>query len=153
MSAGSETKRARVTKTVSALRTPALICYKSVLEGNAARMRERASSLGCTLRPHVKTMKTVEGAMVACGGTKGKITVSTLAEAFFFADGGFEDMIYAVPLSPDKIEDAEALSGRCANFHVMVDHADQVEPLASRPATSRAMSPCCVRAGCRSTGC
>lgn len=36
-------------------------------------------------------------------GTKNCIVVSTLAEAEFFADGGFDDILYAYPFTQDKI--------------------------------------------------
>eukprot|EP00629_Pelagomonadales_sp_RCC1024_P008753 CAMPEP_0119267440 /NCGR_PEP_ID=MMETSP1329-20130426/5578_1 /TAXON_ID=114041 /ORGANISM="Genus nov. species nov., Strain RCC1024" /LENGTH=424 /DNA_ID=CAMNT_0007267365 /DNA_START=166 /DNA_END=1437 /DNA_ORIENTATION=+ len=133
---------------LSDVRTPALVVYKSVLERNAARMRSRAEALGCSLRVHCKTIKTLEGAVIATAGTKRGITVSTLAEAEFYEAGGFDDMIYAIPLSFDKIPAVEALAERLDAFHVLVDHPQQVrllgarrgaafsmqvEPLASRP--------------------
>ncbi|KAH8061689.1 D-serine ammonia-lyase [Aureococcus anophagefferens] len=114
------------TRSVKSLRTPNLICYEHVLKANAARMRSRAERLGCELRPHFKTVKTLGAATIATGGTKRKLTVSTLAEAFFLEAGGFDDIVYAVPLTPDKIDDVEDLSCRLEKFYVMVDHMDQV---------------------------
>ena len=49
------------------LRTPALVCYRSVLSANAAAMQQRAASLGVALRPHFKTVKTLEAAAIATG--------------------------------------------------------------------------------------
>ncbi|KAH8044741.1 D-serine ammonia-lyase [Aureococcus anophagefferens] len=114
------------TRSVKSLRTPNLICYEHVLKANAARMRSRAERLGCELRPHFKTVKTLGAATIATGGTKRKLTVSTLAEAFFLEAGGFDDIVYAVPLTPDKIDDVEDLSCRLEKFYVMVDHMDQL---------------------------
>ena len=111
-----------VAGSLEALRTPALVCHRDVLERNAERMRERATKLGCLLRPHFKTMKTLEGAAIATGGIRRRITVSTLAEAAFLADGGWDDILYAVPLTPDKMEDVIALHARLESFTVMVDH-------------------------------
>lgn len=51
------------------------------------------------LRPHVKTSKTVQAALLQTGGRKSKIVVSTLAEAAFYADAGFDDILYAVPIT------------------------------------------------------
>lgn len=45
-----------------------------------------------------------EGALVMTGGTKRKIAVSTIAEARFYADNGFDDILYAFPFSADKKE-------------------------------------------------
>lgn len=114
---------------IDELRTPCLVLYRSVLERNAAVMRDRSTSLGCVLRPHFKTVKTLEGALIATGGKKRRITVSTLAEASFLADGGWDDILYAVPLTPDKIDDVLALHERLDAFTVMVDHPAQVEAL------------------------
>ena len=118
-----------VAGSLEALRTPALVCHRDVLERNAERMRERAAKFGCLLRPHFKTVKTLEGAAIATGGTRRRITVSTLAEAAFLADGGWDDILYAVPLTPDKMEDVIALHARLESFTVMVDHPAQVEAL------------------------
>ena len=65
-------------------------------------MLANAEKMNCILRPHVKTHKTLEGAVLQTGGRKSRIVVSTLAEAEFFAKGGFDDILYAVPLTPDK---------------------------------------------------
>ena len=48
--------------------------------------------------------------------------MSTLAEASFLADGGFDDILYAVPLTPDKVDEVLALHSRLERFTVMVDH-------------------------------
>lgn len=114
---------------LSELRTPAYAMELSVVKANADRMLATAERLGCRLRPHVKTHKTVECALIQTGGRRRGIVVSTLAEAFFFADGGFDDILYAVPITPDKFKDAMALTGRLEQFHVLVDHPSTVEAL------------------------
>ena len=118
--------------TLDDVRTPALVCYRSTLEANAARMRVRAEELGCSLRPHLKTCKTVEAGVIATGGTRRRVTVSTIAEAKFFADAGFDDILYAVPLTADKVADVEKLHAGLAQFHVMIDHAEQAAALIAR---------------------
>jgi D-serine deaminase-like pyridoxal phosphate-dependent protein len=47
---------------VEDLRTPCLVLHRHVAERNAKRMLTRATLLGVTLRPHVKTHKTLQGA-------------------------------------------------------------------------------------------
>lgn len=133
----SHMKRARAT-VVSDLRTPALVCKRSLLERNASRMLQRASDRGCVLRPHLKTCKTLEAAAIATGGTRRRVTVSTLAEASFFAAGGFDDILYAVPLTPDKLPQALELNALCQSFGVMVDHMEQVDALVAPEAPPRA---------------
>ncbi|CAK9112714.1 D-threo-3-hydroxyaspartate dehydratase (D-THA DH) (D-THA dehydratase) (Threo-3-hydroxy-D-aspartate ammonia-lyase) [Durusdinium trenchii] len=89
-------------------------------------MLQRAKQLGCQLRPHMKTHKTIQGGVLATDGTKRCITVSTLAEAEFYADAGFEDICYAVPITAEKLPRAAQLHERCL-FHVCVDHPQAVE--------------------------
>ena len=118
------------------------MCYKTLLEKNAETMRSRADALGCTLRPHVKTVKTAEGAAIATGGTKRGVVCSTLAEASFLAEHGFDDIIYAVPLTADKLPDVHLLNSELDAFHVMVDHQEHVSALtaASSGSSSRPLS-------------
>ena len=94
---------------------PALVLRLDVAAANVARMQARADSLGCALRPHVKTHKTLELGALQTGGTRRRITVSTLAEAQFFADGGFDDILYAVPITPDKLGEAADRIDRFVN--------------------------------------
>lgn len=61
--------------TLESLRTPALIVDQEIAVRNAQAMLASAKSLGCRLRPHVKTHKTVEGALLQTGGRKHGITV------------------------------------------------------------------------------
>ncbi|XP_044281139.1 D-threo-3-hydroxyaspartate dehydratase-like isoform X2 [Varanus komodoensis] len=118
---------------VEELPSPAFIVDLDVAEGNAQRMRERCLALGVALRPHMKTHKTLEGGQLMTEGTLRKIVVSTLAEARFFADGGFDDILYAYPLPFDKVEDCAALAERLENFHVLVDSYDALAVLKRRP--------------------
>ena len=71
--------------------------------------------------------------MLQTGGRKSKIVVSTLAEAAFFADAGFDDILYAVPITTDKLPDAAALAQRLTSFHLLVDNADTVRNLLASP--------------------
>jgi D-serine deaminase-like pyridoxal phosphate-dependent protein len=109
---------------VDELRTPAALVDLEVLERNAERMARRASRLGVRLRPHVKTHKTLEAARIQVQGHSGGIAVSTLAEAAFFAAGGFRDITYAVPIAPAKLGEAVALAARLDRFSLLVDHPE-----------------------------
>jgi D-serine deaminase-like pyridoxal phosphate-dependent protein len=109
---------------VDELRTPAAVVDLDVLERNAARMAARASRLGVRLRPHVKTHKTLEAARIQVQGHFGGIAVSTLAEAAFFAAGGFRDITYAVPITPAKLADAVDLAARLDCLSLLVDHPE-----------------------------
>ena len=100
--------------------TPALLIDKPRLEANAQRMRARAETLGVILRPHVKTLKSIEAAKVyAPPGSR--ITVSTLKEAEVFAAGGYTDIFYAVGITPNKLARAAALTASGTDLTLMVD--------------------------------
>jgi hypothetical protein len=84
-------------------------------------MRAKALASGVAFRPHVKTHKTIEIARMQHGGAIGPITVSTIAEAEFFADAGFRDITYAVPIAPEKLPRAAALAARIERLNILID--------------------------------
>ncbi len=91
------------------------------LKTNIRRMQARAAKLGVRLRPHVKTHKTAEIARLQVSDMASGITVSTLAEAHFFQRAGFEDITYAFPITPNKLDEAADLTRRLKHFHLLVD--------------------------------
>ena len=109
--------------------TPAIAVRRSVVERNCKRMLDRAKKLGVKLRPHVKTHKTIEGALLQTGGLRERITVSTLQGAKFFSDGGFDDIVYAVPIVASKLPAAEKLLARLRAFYIVVDNPDTFEAI------------------------
>ena len=85
---------------LSDLFTPALILDRGKLEANCAAMRERCRRLGVGLRPHMKTLKSIDAARIAIDPEHGGIAVSTLKEAEYFAGHGVEDIQLAICLTP-----------------------------------------------------
>jgi len=107
---------------ISDLHTPCALVDLDRLERNASRMSARAHDLGVRLRPHVKTHKCFEAARIQTRDHFGGITVSTLAEARGFADAGFSDITYAVPVAPQKLEAVVEINSRIDRLAVLVDH-------------------------------
>ena len=103
------------------LDTPAFLVDRTILEGNIRRMRAKAADCGVRLRPHVKTHKSVEIALLESGGAFGPITVSTLAEARFFSRAGFADITWAVPVAPKKLAAAAKIAREARRLHILVD--------------------------------
>jgi D-serine deaminase-like pyridoxal phosphate-dependent protein len=101
--------------------TPAFLVDQAVVQRNCDAMRARALLSQVAFRPHVKTHKTVEIGRMQHGGKPGPITVSTLAEAEFFADDGFRDITYAVPIAPGKLERVARLAARIDRLNILVD--------------------------------
>jgi len=100
--------------------TPAAVLDLDVLERNVVRMADKARTLGVALRPHAKTHKCVEVARLqrergACG-----LTVATLAEARAFAEAGFDDLTWAVPVVPGRLGEVVDLARRLT-FRVLVE--------------------------------
>ena len=91
------------------LDTPRLILDAARLNRNAERMRARCADLGVILRPHLKTAKSTDVARMAADGEQGPITVSTLAEAEYFAAAGWRDILYSTAIAPAKLARADRI--------------------------------------------
>ncbi|MEE2750730.1 MAG: alanine racemase [Myxococcota bacterium] len=114
---------------IGELSTPCALVDLDQVEKNTRWMSERAHELGVRLRPHVKTHKCLEAARLQVDGHFGGITVSTLAEASYFAKGGFQDITWAFPLPVGRVEEALEYSQNLERFSVVVDHVDTVDVL------------------------
>ena len=115
--------------TSAEITTPAFLVDRAIVRQNCDTMREKARRSKVAFRPHVKTHKTIEIARLQVGDSTGSITVSTLAEAEFFAGHGFDDITYAVPISPGKLDRAAALARRIRRLHLLLDNFQTLEAL------------------------
>ncbi|HEY9405483.1 MAG TPA: alanine racemase [Pyrinomonadaceae bacterium] len=109
---------------LSELPTPALVLDVARVRRNAERMRTRVESMGARLRPHIKTHKCIEVARLQTSAPATALTVSTLAEARWFAARSFADLTYAVPIEPGKFADAISLAGDCERLALLTDDAE-----------------------------
>lgn len=107
--------------------TPFALVDRAKVERNVARLRDHLAGLGVTLRPHVKTAKALEPTGMIFGGGTGPITISTLAEAEFFADAGYTDILYAVGIAPGKLDRVARLRHRGVDLTILVDTVAQAE--------------------------
>jgi D-serine deaminase-like pyridoxal phosphate-dependent protein len=114
---------------LSDLETPAFVVDLAKLERNTERMASAAERLGVRLRPHVKTHKTVQGATRQLRGGRTGITVSTLAEARAMHAAGFSDITYAVPIAPQKLDEAVALQRGGARPILLTDDAGAADAM------------------------
>ena len=109
-------------RTIFDLPTPALILDRPRLERNAARMNAKVHELGVTLRPHVKTAKSIDVLKVIGDDATGiPITVSTLAEARHFFAHGVSDILYAVGIAPVKLPEVADLIRSGCKLRVILD--------------------------------
>jgi D-serine deaminase-like pyridoxal phosphate-dependent protein len=125
--------------TLDDLPTPCLVLDLSILKRNLAHMAAAvARHPGLVLRPHMKTAKSIAVADLAAPG-KGPITVSTVAEARYFAGGGFRDQIYAVGITPAKLDAIAALNAQGGDVKVITDDADVASAIAAHAGPLRAL--------------
>ena len=113
------------------LETPCLVLERGKLERNIARMREHLAGLKVALRPHVKTAKSFDVARLALAGQPGGITVSTLKEAEQFFASGVTDILYAVGITPNKLDHVAALRKKGADVTVILDNAESARMVAA----------------------
>ena len=103
-------------------------------------MAIKARHHGVQLR-RTSCTKCAEAARYQDWGHFGGITVSTLAEAEFFAQQGFTDITYAVPISQGKVARACALAQSISQLHLLVDHPDLIPVLGAAAATVASSYP------------
>lgn len=118
-------------QTIDDLPTPALILDRAILRRNLKRMSDRLRDAGVMLRPHLKTAKSIEIGRMAVEGHDGRITVSTLAEARYFANGGFADILYGVGIVPSKLAAVTELRRGGANVRVVTDNLEVARTIAA----------------------
>ncbi len=116
------------------LPTPCLVLDRSILARNLAAMAAALARHGVPLRPHMKTAKSMDVARMALAGQPGGITVSTLAEAEYFAGHGITDILYAVGITPAKLDRVAALRRAGADVLVITDDPGAAAAIAAHPA-------------------
>ena len=112
--------------TLAALTTPCLLLEDEKLQANMDRLARRLHERGVSLRPHLKTCKIARRCMES---PSGPATVSTLAEAEYFAAGGVHDICYAVGIAPNKLERVAELRRRGIDLSVVLDNEESARLL------------------------
>ncbi|KAG6336664.1 hypothetical protein ID866_2411 [Astraeus odoratus] len=131
-----------VGKPLDVLRTPALIIDRSAFKDNCTKMHQNAKEWGASFRAHLKTHKTAEGTRLQLVSGVDKtcaVIVSTMVEAWgvvrggLIADGTINDLLYGLPVGPNKLDDLSVLQEEMANYggtvRIIVDNIEQVKLL------------------------
>ena len=118
-------------QTIDDIPTPSLILDRAILRRNLKRMSDRLREAGVVLRPHLKTAKSIQVGRMAVEGHDGRITVSTLAEARYFAAGGFKDILYGVGIVPAKLPVITELRRQGDNLRIVTDNLIVAKALAA----------------------
>ena len=114
------------------LPTPVAVVDETRMLRNIARMQSRLDDHAVKLRPHVKTAKCVEVATRQRAAGADAITVSTLKEAEQFFAAGFSDILYAVCISPGKLDPVLALMHRGCKLTIITDSVQGAQAIAAK---------------------
>ena len=126
------------------IETPALLLDTPKMDANIARMRARMRQLGVAFRPHLKTCKSIDVARRMFDGGTGAITVSTLKEAEYFFGHGVTDILYAVGITPGKLDHVAQLRARGADLKIILDNQEAAAAVAAHAARSGAALPALI---------
>jgi D-serine deaminase-like pyridoxal phosphate-dependent protein len=130
------------------LETPCLVLDEAKLERNIARMRAHLDQLGVSLRQHVKTAKSIDVARRVLRSPDGPITVSTLREAEYFLANGVRDILYAVGVTPNKLDHVTDLRRRGARLALILDDAEAARAVAAHASASADRIPVMIEIDC-----
>ncbi|MEV6598280.1 DSD1 family PLP-dependent enzyme [Actinoplanes sp. NPDC051346] len=128
--------------------TPFAVLDRTRMDRNIDRLRARLDAAGVPLRLHVKTSKSLDVAAAVHRAGPGPVTVSTLAEAEYFADGGYTDILYAVGIEPRKLPRVLDLRRRGVDLAVLLDSAAQAEAVAKASAAAGDAIPALIEIDC-----
>ncbi|MGC6654798.1 DSD1 family PLP-dependent enzyme [Pantoea sp. EEL5] len=109
--------------------TPYLLLDKVKFERNINRLYQRIEGQRCQIRPHLKTLRTLQSAPYLLKASSSPATVSTLAEAEAFVAAGFSNVLYAVGIAPAKLPRIAALRCSGKQVHVLLDSMAQAQAI------------------------
>lgn len=121
---------------LSDLETPCLLLDKAKMDANHDRMQANAIKRGVTLRPHLKTVKSIEAARYVLKGTECPIAVSTLKEVEEFGRAGFKDILYAVAITPQKLDRVLAIRAEGIDLKILIDSEEMADAVAQKATQS-----------------
>ena len=128
--------------------TPSMIIDQVKLIANCERGKRRAEELGVTLRPHLKTHKSIEIARAQMLNEKGPATVSTMTEARYFAANGVMDLIYAVGISPQKLPIVSEIRATGVDLKIVLDSVEAARFVSKFCRQHAVFIPCLIEIDC-----
>jgi len=125
---------ADMTATATAMQqatTPSLWLDRDRVEANIQRMHTHLLGLGVSLRPHLKTCKSMPVAKMMQAAGASCFTVSTLAEARYFHAHGIDDLLYAVGIAPGKLTQCAELMQAGCDLSITLDNVAAAKAVAA----------------------
>ncbi|KAK2052672.1 alanine racemase domain-containing protein [Colletotrichum caudatum] len=125
--------RSLVGSKASDLPSPSLVLSLPVIKKNIEKLHRDVEKAGVTLRPHVKTLKSLEVSRLMLGNGKFKKAVaSTLSEIRgllpLAEEGNLDEVLYGLPPAPSAIPFLSDLR-KSVNILLMIDHEKQISLL------------------------
>lgn len=111
--------------TLAALTTPCLLLEDEKLQTNMDRLAAACMSAASPCGPISRPARISRSPAAAWESPSGPATVSTLAEAEYFAAGGVHDICYAVGIAPNKLERVAELRRRGIDLSVVLDNEER----------------------------
>jgi len=137
-----------VDATLQSVETPCLVLDAERLDRNVKRLKDRLDRFGVPLRPHLKTVKSIDVARRLMTSGAGPATVSTLKEAEQFAAAGVRDIIYAVGIAPTKLDRVLALRAQGVDLAVILDTVEQAQAVAAASRAAGQPIPALIEIDC-----
>ncbi|PKF79705.1 metal activated pyridoxal enzyme [Vibrio sp. vnigr-6D03] len=130
------------------LDTPYLRLDKAQFLHNILRLRQRMESHGVALRPHLKTVRSVEATHHVLPEKHSPATVSTLKEAEVLAASGYREFIYAVGITASKLPRIQSLLLGGVDIAVILDSVEQAKLVAAFCQKSGCAIPALIELDC-----
>jgi len=112
-------------QTLADVDTPFLALDIDKMDKNVARLANRLNTLGAAIRPHLKTVKSIDASQRILANKSAGATVSTLKEAEELAAAGFSNLLYAVGIDPSKLPRVIALRRKGVDIAILLDSEHQ----------------------------
>ncbi|WP_028865410.1 DSD1 family PLP-dependent enzyme [Psychromonas aquimarina] len=128
--------------------TPFLLIDKPKFEANIVALRLRLKPFQVQLRPHLKTVKSVEGAKHVLPDFESPAVVSTLREAEVFAQAGYRNLTYAVGITAQKLPRILALLNKGIDISILLDSIAQAQAVAAFCQTHECSIPTLLEIDC-----
>ena len=148
---------------LSKLPSPSFIVHKQIFTSNCRKVAEEANRVGVSIRPHIKTHKTLEGILIQLQSAKevgAKVTgfvASTINEVKLFARAVDEfsklnlsnrstdlgeccNVIYGVPIAQSRLDVLNRIRecNPSLDIHIIIDHEKQVQFVSNFVTATRA---------------
>lgn len=112
-------------QTLADVDTPFLALDIDKMDKNVARLANKLNALGAAIRPHLKTVKSIDASERILANKSAGATVSTLKEAEELAAAGFNNLLYAVGIDPSKLPRVMALRRQGVDIAILLDSEHQ----------------------------